>query len=250
MKSNQHVKVLSPEVTLEQMITSDQTIAELLASIGLDAFKHQEKTLRQVCLEKQWNEEEVLTWIRKNQYLDQVGPDESEDDDKILEQKNIAQICDYLEDKYHVKIRELLGDIHEKFPRVCKIHGQQYPWLKQVHWQFNNLHDDLELFLKFEREKFFNFIRQLHLKESQVMDGLAQSLKHAIVVLDRDHTRLTRSTREVQKASRDFYLPDGSCTTFRIVMQDLKELFDKLEEHFNAEKTYLIPEVRNKLHSV
>jgi iron-sulfur cluster repair di-iron protein len=250
MKSNQNVKVLNPEVTLEQMITSDQTIAELLASIGLDAFQHQEKTIRQVCLEKQWNEEEVLAWIRKNQYLDQVGPDESEDDDKILEQKNIARMCDYLEDEYHVKVRELLEDIHEKFPRVCKIHGQQYPWLKQVHWQFENLHDDLKLYLKFEREKFFYFIRQLHLKESQVMDGLAQSLKHSIDVLGRDHNRLTQSMKEIQKVSRDFYLPEGSCTTFRIVMQELKDLFDKLKDHFKAEETYLIPAVRKKLHSV
>jgi iron-sulfur cluster repair protein YtfE (RIC family) len=251
METTQKSTHLNPDTTLEQLITVDENIAELLASIGLNASQHQDKTLRQICTEKQWNEEEVVSWIRKNQYLDSVQSENRRDaDEELLKNKNLAELSDFLEDEYHVIIKELLSDIDRDFPRVCKIHGHQYPWLKQVHWQINSFFDDVMLYLQYEREKLFSYVRQLHQKESQVMDGLAQGLKHSLDVLSHDHKRLSDSMRSVEKSSKHFYVPEGSCATLRIVFQNIRELFDVLQRHFETEKKYLIPSLKQKLDSV
>jgi iron-sulfur cluster repair protein YtfE (RIC family) len=251
MEPSQKSVALNPDTTLEKLINVDKNIAELLASIGLNAFQNQDKTLRQVCSEKQWNEEEVVSWIRKNQYLDHVQTlNRGNAADELLKDKNLADLCDYLEDEYHVIIRELLGDIDRDFPRVCKVHGHQYPWLKQMHWQLDSFFDDIMLYLQYEREKLFSYVRQLHQKESQVMDGLAQGLNHSINVLSKDHKMLTESMKSIEKASKKFYVPEGSCTTLRIAFQNIKELFDALDKHFESERKYLIPSLKQKLESV
>lgn len=251
MKTSHKSISLNPETTLEQLITVDEKIAELLASIGLNTFQHQEKTLRQICSEKQWNEDEVLSWIRKNQYLGKVqSENRADDEDARLKEKNLAELCDFMEDEHHVIIRELLGDIERDFPRVCKVHGHQYPWLKQVHWELESFFDDVILYLQYEREKLFSYVRQLHQKESQVMDGLAQGLNHSVDLLTHDHKRLRDSMKSIEKASKNFHIPEGSCTTLRIVFQNIRELFETFKTHFETEQRYLLPSLQRKLDSV
>lgn len=66
IKTDSTIQKLTPEATLDQIISANSNAPHLLQSIGLDPSGQADKTLRQVCLEKQWNEVEMLEWIKKN----------------------------------------------------------------------------------------------------------------------------------------------------------------------------------------
>lgn len=64
MKSEKTLTRLTPEATINKIISADQHAAELLASIGMNPEQHESQTLRSVCQQRQWNEEELLKWIK------------------------------------------------------------------------------------------------------------------------------------------------------------------------------------------
>jgi len=247
---SQTLSKLTPDSTLGRIISVDEDAAQLLASIGLDISTNQDKTLREVCAQKQWSEVEVIQWIHKNHYLKHLEKNQDKPDEKSIDQKNIAEQCDELEDNYHAYFREVLSDLAETFPRVCSVHGQQYPWLKQLHLHFERFRDDLSFYLKFEQAKLFPLIRQLHKQGVyDVKDGLARSLERSIEILYEDHQKLNHQMEKMEKLGRGFELPEGSCSTFHILFTDLEKLIGKLRDYFKVEKKSFVPCVQNKLRS-
>src|SRR5690625_6643752 len=62
MKTKQK-DVLTADTTLGQIFNRNSYAQELLRSIGFKPDGQTEKTLRQICSERQWSENEVLEWI-------------------------------------------------------------------------------------------------------------------------------------------------------------------------------------------
>ncbi len=247
---SQTLSKLTPDSTLERIISVDRDAAQLLASIGLDISTNQDKTLREVCAQKQWSEIEVIQWIHKNHYLKHLGKDQSEPKEKTIDQKNIADQCDDLENNYHAYFREVLSNLTENFPRVCNIHGNQYPWLKQLQWHFDRFEDDLSFYLKFEQAKLFPLVRQLHKQGLyDVKDGLARSLERSVEILYEDHQKLNHQMEKLEEIGRGFELPEGSCATFHMLFKDLEKLIAKVRVYFKVEKKSVVPCVQNKLRS-
>jgi len=247
---SQTLSKLTPDSTLERIISVDRDAAQLLASIGLDISTNQDKTLREVCAQKQWSEVEVIQWIHKNHYLKHLGKDQTEPKEKAIDQKNIADQCDELENNYHAYFSEVLSNLTENFPRVCKVHGHQYPWLKQLHWHFDRFQEDLSFYLKFEQAKLFPLVRQLHKQGLyDVKDGLARSLERSVEILYEDHQKLNHQMEKLEEIGRGFELPEGSCSTFHMLFKDLEKVIAKVRVYFKVEKKSVVPCVQNKLRS-
>src|SRR5699024_3856093 len=112
----------------------DKKAASLLASIGLDPSAHKDDTLRSACQQRKWCEVVELRWIKKKRLSD--GNDASKEDGSQEPDfgDDIAGWIAYMKQEFHDKNLELLEDIEASFPRVKKLHGNQYPRLKNMEW--------------------------------------------------------------------------------------------------------------------
>lgn len=241
MKSDEALTVLTPDATLAQIITADQKAAELLASIGLNLSSNEDKTLREVCSQKKWNEEEVMKWIKKSKALYRVNAENNTDEEKNIFAHNLPKLYDYLEQEHQPVILNLLSEIGDNFPTVFKIHGNQYTWLKNVHLNFGALNEILRLSLEFRKEKVFPLMREVKDQKNEILDGTLKMLSKSIEVIRSDQQKITRQLAAIMKMSNGFAIPEGACTTLRILIHNFKTLNSELKKQFRLEKAFIIP---------
>jgi len=239
---------LTPDATINQIVQTHQDAEELLASIGLKPSKHKEETLRSVCQQRKWSEVEVLNWVKR--YSN--GTDtEGNRTEKIRMPDNedaIEKWSSYFKEIYLVPVENLLDEIDKNFPRVHKIHGNQYTWLKNMQWHYNRLQEALQMYQTFERETFLPAVQNLSKAcPTTVTHGLFKRLEKCFSVIDRDQKRIKLLMYKVKREGHDFKNPELACSTLRILNENLKLLYENLESQFDFENKKLIPRIEQEL---
>jgi iron-sulfur cluster repair protein YtfE (RIC family) len=239
METDSSTRKLTPEATLQQIISFNSNISHMLQSIGLDPKDSEEKTLRQVCSEKQWNEIELLKWIKKN-------PPAIEKK-RRLPGTTISEICSFLEKETLTEIKELSAYVRSDYILTSKIHGIQYSWLNSAKWHVNQLLNTLQYFSNFELETFYPLAIELQKQGKRTLDGSVQNLKKSIAVVKQDHQIIEERMERITKISRSFYYDESACSTLRILCNRFETLFQTIDEHINIEQTKLLPEIEQIL---
>lgn len=244
MENDLILKRLTPESTVRQIISADPNAAVLLASIGMKPEHHEDRTLRSICQQRQWNEEELLTWIKKSTFRKSQNDTEPGEPNSG---NDVSSYLTYLSETIQPRISQLLQDIEDDFPRVHQVHGNQYPRLKNMSWHFNKLKDLLERYILFEREILFPLASELNELEESVLYGKVKNLKRSIEVLKSDRPKITEQIHKIRVQADDFNIPGGACTTYRIMNKNFIELFNHLETYFRLEQNRFFPMLHRKI---
>ncbi len=247
MKTNQSLAKLTPDIMLSKLIAIDQEAGHMLSSIGLDPSEHKNETLRSVCKQRQWSEVEVLQWIKKHRVAQNGSANENDIHTEPDFGSNIVEWCNYLEENLHADNLELLSEIGNDFPRVMQIHGNQYPWLKNIKWHFEEFEEKLQLYLLFEEKKLFKLIKKLEKESGNVLEGTARELKRCLNIIKQDQKRLQQYMDTIREKGREFKNPPGACTTLRILNQNFKMLFENLEAQLRVEREKILPIVEQDI---
>lgn len=247
LETNKTLAELTPDTPLSHLVSVNQEVAEMLASIGLDVSAHKGETLREVCKQRKWSEEEVLQWVKKHCSL----PNDSKTGNAPQVQSkfgdNIAAWCNYLETEFHGPNLELLNEISKDFPRVLQVHGNQYPWLKNMKWHFEDFEDKLRLYFRFEERKLFRLIEKLENDRGSVLDGTLRELDRCLDIIEEDRKRLHYNMENIREKGHGLKNPPNACSTLRILNQNFKLLFSALTEQFKKETEIILPLVQKKL---
>lgn len=235
---------LTPEATVRQIVSADYNAASLLASIGMKPEQHKSQTLRSVCRQYRWNEEELLTWIKKSSSRKtQNDPEPGKPDSG----NDVSGWLNYLSETIQPRISQLLHDIEADFPRVHQVHGNQYPRLKNMSQHFNNLKELLERHIIFERETLFPLASELNELEESVLYGKVKNLKRSIEVVKSDRPKISERMHKLREQADDFNIPDGACTTLRIMNKNFIDLFNTLETYFSLEQNRFFPLLKRQI---
>jgi len=250
MKTESTTQKLTPEATLDQIISVNSNAPHLLQSIGLDPNSHANKTLRQICSEKQWNEVELLKWIKKNHSAEQVQKNADSFKKKNRDiGTSVTEICNFLTTETLPVIENLSSDVRREYERVSQVHGMQYAWLNEAKWHVNELLNTLQYFIKFETETFYPLVTEFQERGERILDGSVQNLKKSIDVVKQDHQIIEERMERIKKISRDFHYDESACSTLRILCTRLETLYRTIDKHVKIEKTKLLSEIENKLTS-
>lgn len=246
MSTEKTLNKLTPEATINQIISSDENVAKLLNSIGMKPEQYQDQTLRSVCQQRQWNEEELLSWIKKNHTEPDCIKNVPEDPDF---KEDLPHWCSWLSDSVQPCIRELLTDISRDLPRVQLVHGNQYTGLKNIEWHFKTLNHQLNLYLSLENETFFPLANELNDRQESILYGKVGDLKRALQILESDRPKIKKEMDKIREFSDGFKHPAGACTTLRIMYKDLEDLSTQLKRYFSIEQEKLFPLIKEQLYS-
>lgn len=239
---------LTPEATIQQIIDTHREAEGLLSSIGLQPSQHSEETLRLVCQQRTWSEVEVLEWIKKHSST--TDGEALNNSEGVVPDKDapLTKWTTYLEESFIRPIRSLLEEIDGNFPRIRKIHGNQYLWLKTMKWSYDKFREALSMYYTFEQEKFFPLIKQLKNNSNNNLNhGTIQKLERSFDVIERDQRRLRNLMKNVQEKGNKFENPGNSCSTFRIQNENFKILFSQLENQFEVEEDQLLARIKEEI---
>lgn len=246
MSTDNSLSKLTPEATISQIISSDQNAGKLLSSIGMKPELYQDQTLRSVCQQRQWNEEELLKWIKKNQAEQECIKNAPEGPEF---KKDLSHWNKWLSGSVQPCIRELLTTISRDLPRVQLVHGNQYTWLKNVEWHFDTLNEQLNLYLSLENETLFPLANELNDRKESILYGKVRDLKRALEILEADRPKIQEEMGKIQEFSDGFKHPAGACSTLRIMNKNLADLSTQLERYFSIEREHLFPLIKDHLYS-
>src|SRR5690625_2177003 len=87
--------VSTADNTLGQIFNRNSYAQELLRSIGFKPDGQTEKTLRQICSERQWSENEVLEWIRHHEEKE-TTPSPTFVENLFNNDVSVSEVCHYL----------------------------------------------------------------------------------------------------------------------------------------------------------
>lgn len=244
MDTDQSLGKLTPQATISQITAAHEKAGQLLSSIGLSLSKHEDETLQSVCQQYQWSEKEVLYWIQQNcaseiQKSSFANPNYKSD---------LKKWCSHLKNTFIEPNLSLLKELSQSFPRVHKIHGNQYPWIKNVEWQFKKFEEALKMYYSFEKKTFFPLTQDLSSdNKAKINHGTIQKIERAFSVITRDQKRLENQMIIIKEKSYHFESPPNACSTLRIQNKNFEVLFSGVEEQFEAERTCFISLIKEKI---
>lgn len=245
MSNELNLTDLTTEATISQIISADQKAGEMLESIGLNTQNHKEESLTSVCWQKKWSEDEVLHWLKKN-----LQTHNGQSRNEAYPGENLTQWCEYIEENYHTPVLSLLEEINNDYPRIYKVHGHQYPWLKNAKSYLQSFDNKLQYYIYFERKTFFPLLKTLHAEDQQIMDGNIQQIKKGIEVLKSDQKTLLDLLNDIESKGDHFTNPATACTSFRILTSNLKQSFSILKRQIELERERVFPLINNQLASI
>ena len=248
MDTDQSLSKLTPEATISEIINADSEAGELLASIGLSLSKHKKDTLRSVCQQRKWSEVEVLQWLKKHSSMSNGEASNNPVATVSDEDYTLTKWTVYLEESFISPNRLLLEELEENFPRIHKIHGNQYPWLKAMKREFGRFREALGMYYAFEREKFFPLVRRLkNNSNNNLSHGTIQKLEKSFSVVERDQRRLRNLMKTIRKKGNQFENPGNACSTLRIQNKNFKILFSHLGKQFELEIDQILPLTKEEI---
>ncbi|WP_142715704.1 hypothetical protein [Fodinibius sediminis] len=249
MSNNHSLKGMTPDATIGQIVSAEKNAGELLSSIGLSPKNHQSETLRSVCQQKKWSEVEVLKWLKKNQQHNGAQKNAKDKEEPPDFGKNLQKWCKYLEQHFLTRNTELLDDINRDFPRVHKIHGNQYEWLKNMQWYLDKLEEKLNYYFYFQRQKLFPLLESLKDPKKKVLHGTIKKVNSGIEIIEDDQNTILELIDAIEEKGQGLKNPEDACSTLRILNYNVKTLFSSLRKQIEIEREHLIPLVKQKLES-
>lgn len=244
MSKNTSLTNLTPDATLDEIISVDRQAGQLLEAIGLNLSEHKDQSLRSICQQRKWSEREVLRWLKKHQSAENGEADKTDFDGTI------AEWTEYLKTEYLDKNEERIEAIKNDFPRVRQIHGNQYPWLKNMQWQFERMEEALKMYYRFERQKFYPLLSKMEASSTDMLYGSTKKVERSIGIVQKDQDRIQEFMQKLRIDSNRFENPGGACSTLRILNQNFKTLFEAISKQFEIEQEQLLPAARKKIETV
>lgn len=236
---------LTPEqladITLGEIVTSNFAAAEVLKTYDLDFCCGGKRSLREACDEKKLDTEEVASLLAESITSRTATPTHR------FENWTIPFLIDYVVNEHHAYTRKVLPELEGYLQRVCKVHGMQHPELKQIHWYFEKLQEEMTMHLQFEEKKYFPLAKAIASEEKEKTDGLIKDATHHQDVMMDDHEETGRILEKMRELSNDYTPPADACNTYILLYNGLDELEDDIKKHVHLENNILIPKVEYAL---
>lgn len=148
-----------------------------------------------------------------------------------LHSLGIAELIDYILERFHAAHRSELPDLIELARKVERVHADQEEAPHGLADALALLEIDLESHMKKEELVLFPAMR------NSVKQGITQATDH----MRHDHDFQEQAIRMIIELTRAFALPEGACGSWRRLYAGTAKLCGDLAEHMAVENDVLFP---------
>ena len=240
-----HTQELSPDLTLKNITEHFPETTEYLKSIGIKCTPDNAKlTLRAYCYEHQLDENEITRWV-KQRISEQ---EQTEIDTKDADNSESVEIYTEILNKQEQQCRNLLRELNVLVPEVEKIHGIQYPQIKDIKQHFEIISDLLPKYYQFEKNKLLPALMKV--QKNTLADakyGIVRDLQRSINILKEDQQRLIKHMQFIEIECKQIHTNRIPCSKLRIMCKNFRLLFDELNEQFQFERKKIVDPVEARM---
>ncbi|MEX2640956.1 MAG: iron-sulfur cluster repair di-iron protein [Balneolales bacterium] len=226
----------NPEtITIGEIVTENYHAADVFKSYKLDFCCGGDKTLNQACAKKDVNVQEILEKLNGLPW----GRTPEGENFKAWEP---GFLVDYIRDTHHRFVRAKAGEIEAYAARVAQVHGEHFPENIEVHNRFVVLIKDLMHHLDAEEETVFPLIKTISEQRRAgvaVSAELISAFKKQLLLMESEHEEAGAVMEQIRELTNSYQPPEGACTTYRVLYQNLAGFEEDLHRHVHLENNIL-----------
>ncbi|ULG73805.1 iron-sulfur cluster repair di-iron protein ScdA [Macrococcus brunensis] len=147
-----------------------------------------------------------------------------------------ASLINYIQNKYHVPLREEMKNLTPYVTKVAKVHGDNHPELLEIKEVFTALKNELLDHTQDEDDNVFPLVVEY---TNSPTDELRVQLQPHIDELETEHENAGHALKKLRELTHDFTPPLEACGTYRLVFARLEQLEKDTFNHVHLENNVL-----------
>lgn len=233
------------ELTLATIVSADHRVVPVLEQYHLDFCCKGKRTLAQACTEKGLPLREVTEALSKSMQ-------EKVTETNTPEMMDTEQLISHIVLTHHQYVLQSMPLIEDHLTKVASRHGIHYPYMYEVLDLFTRLKQELYLHLQKEERILFPRIQELsslhRFSQKRMIDPAY--VNGPVDVMEHEHDHAGTIMYRIRELTNDYAAPEGACTTFRLVLEELKAFEADLHQHVHLENNVLFPRAEIMLQEV
>lgn len=230
------------EQTLASIVTAHHETVPVLEKYQLDFCCKGKRTLKEACAEK---------GISVTIIADEIKNAEKRDASisSSFTKMNAEQLIQHILLHHHLYVRQAIPHIEEHLEKVTAKHGKEFPYMNEVEKIFAYLKKELLLHMQKEETVLFPRIKEIEaLYTYQQIKQITDSYILApVAMMEHEHDETGALLQQMRTFTNDYAPPADACTTFCIVLKELKAFEENLHQHIHLENNILFPMARKML---
>jgi regulator of cell morphogenesis and NO signaling len=221
------------EKTLASIVTDNFKAASVFEKYNLDFCCKGKRSLQEACSEFSLSAENIANEIdalyKESAHLP-------------FDEMNEEELISYILIHHHFYVKQNTPLILSHLEKVANKHGDRFPYMKKVYELFIELGEELLSHLQKEEVILFPRIKEL-VAARRAGDALANNsfIGHPILVMEAEHEHAGELMYEIRNLTSNYAEPENACTTFRLVLSELKNFEEDLHQHVHLENNILFP---------
>lgn len=151
-------------------------------------------------------------------------------------------LAEFIEKKHHKYCETKISEIKPYLEKIANVHGIRHPELKQIKELFDETGAKMSVHMKKEELMIFPFIKKMiKLKNNgEKLPALRFGKdNNPIDLMKEDHNEEGERFRKIRKLSKDYFVPEDACSTYKVSLSLLKEFEEDLHQHIHLENNIL-----------
>ena len=220
-----------------EWVAAHPTTARVFEDLQIDYCCGGNKPLAQVCEAKGLDLDTIAS-----QLSDAINiPDDSRQN---WTESALGDLCDHIEATHHAFLRTELPRLTQLVDKVAEVHGASHPELHELRTAFGELREELEPHMFKEEQILFPAIRLLEDSATSPQFPFG-TVANPIRMMEHEHDNAGGGLKRIRELTADFRVPDDACTTWRVMLDGLKNLEADLHQHIHKENNILFPKARH-----
>jgi regulator of cell morphogenesis and NO signaling len=151
-------------------------------------------------------------------------------------------LVDFIINVHHQYLYQVVPDLSGSLKSFSLGHHQKYPEIVQIEELFDKLSKTLLIQSRHEDEVIFPYIKQIdsaHRRKEAYGNLFVRTLRKPLSIVGRDREQINTLLEELENISGHFTVSGGSCISYTVILQRLKEFSENAKQHQYLEHNIL-----------
>lgn len=222
------------QTTISQFVQENPARSRFFEKLGIEYCCGGKLSLQEACAKKGLDAATILATLDALETLNTAhsGPD--------IGSMTLTELADHIVTTHHAYLKDELPRLAFLTKKVAAVHGDDYPWLREVHQVYIRLAEELSSHLQKEEVVLFPAIRNLEQKGDSAAP-FGHDLSRPVFMMEHEHAEAGEALAKLRELTSDFTPPASACNSFRAMLQGLEELERDTHEHISKENNILFP---------
>ena len=224
------------EQTLASIVADNSATVPILEKYNLDFCCKGKRTLTEACKEKGLLVDDIIK---------EFGTSLPNTSAKQMPFKdmNCEQLIGYILINHHFYVKQIMPTIAGHLEKVANKHGERFQNMVEVYQLFLEVQSEMTSHMQKEEQILFPRIKKVEeIIASENTSAISTiDLDGPITVMMNEHDHAGDLLYKIRNLTNNYQEPVGACTTFKVVLNELKEFEEDLHKHVHLENFHLFP---------